>query len=107
MCNLNRYIDSKMKMTAVYQPVILKSIIEGETRLDEIARKLSLLLHGDDNHICKYIKVLKVHPNKVLKSHGIAQIVPRSGQFTLLEGVEADSNSIDLLNEKINKFMSK
>ena len=108
MCNLSTFVSQRMKMTSVYQPVIIRSILKGETSLTSIAQELSILLHGDNSMTCHYLKKLKIHPNKVLTSHGIATIVPRSGQFTLLDNGSINAEqAIQLCTDKINEFLKK
>jgi len=81
MCDLTKFVDTKMKMTAIYQPLIINSILKGETSLEVIATRCSRLLHGNESKTKDYIKKLKIHPATVLKKHGIAEVVPRSGHF--------------------------
>lgn len=71
-----------------------------------ISDEINKLLGTDKD----YAKPLKVYPNKVLLSHGIAQIIPRSGNFTFLANLELGASReelIKLCNIKLAEFISK
>jgi len=100
------FINTKMRLSSVYQPVIIKCLLEGIDSIEDISESISLLLHKDTEHTDYYIKKLKIHPKKVLSSHGIATIVPLSGKFSFLD-VEINDRQqcIKLCEAKIASFL--
>ena len=109
MCSLNTYITTKMKMTAIYQPVIIACLLEGTNDLESIGKQISTLLHHNLDHTAFYAKKIKDAPKKVLTNHGIATIVPRSGKFTFLLDISKSDKLalIDLCDNKIQAFLNR
>jgi hypothetical protein len=71
---LKTYIQKDMRMSHIYQPVMIRTIIESEGRASAtaVAKKL---LNYDDSQIEYYEKIVKVMPAKVLKKNGIVRQV--------------------------------
>lgn len=101
--NLNNFINTKMKMTSFYQPLIIKCLLEGITCNNEIAKQCAALAPQFDAE--NYAKKLKIYPKQVLKKHGIAELV--KGKWQLNESVEIDATSLELCNSKITEFFTK
>ena len=111
MVNLQNYVTNDMKMSAIYQPVIIGALVGngGECSLEHIGKVLSIKLHGNVDKTNYYVGKLKIYPNKVLTKNGVATIVPKSGKFSLLEKVKiTDKKSIiNICDAKIKQFMEK
>ena len=111
MVELQNYVTKDMKMCAIYQPVIIGTLVGngGTCSLEHLGRVLSIKLHGNVEKTNYYVGKLKMHPNKVLTKNGVATIIPKSGKFTLLEGVKIkDKKSvINICDAKIKQYMEK
>lgn len=109
--DLQNYVAKEMKMSAIYQPVIIGALVDngGECSLEHLGKVISIKLHGNVEKTKYYVGKLKMHPNKVLTKNGIATIVPKSGKFTLLEGLKIkDKKSvINICDAKIKEYMEK
>lgn len=68
--DLRDFLTSKMRMSHIYQPLLIKSLIEagGATTLRQMA--ITFLSH-DESQIRYYEKRLKEMPIRVLRKHGI------------------------------------
>ena len=67
---LKEFLESKMRMSHIYQPLLIKTLVEvgGSATVRQLA--VSFLSH-DESEILYYEKRLKEMPIKVLKNHGI------------------------------------
>lgn len=94
-----------MKMSGLYQPVIIKQLIQndGKASLESIAKELATL---DEEAIEDYVQKLKVHPKAVLKKHGIAEIQDNSYELRIELG-DTKNNLLSLCQEKIETFMEQ
>ena len=81
---LKEFVSSKMSMTANYQPVIIRELLDrgGHATKSEIA--LAIILEQSD--VVKYWqKILMTWPDKILrKKHGIVAYDPRTKTFELV-----------------------
>jgi len=105
MTNLKSFVSTKMKMTAIYQPVIIKVLLEnnGSASYSTIADELVKLDSSKPHSF--YIDRLAVHPRTVLATHEVASVEKKVYK---LEASYTDANEIILiLNNKIAQFMSK
>ena len=68
---LRNFITTTMKMSHIYQPLLIKSLIEsgGVSTLRHLA---TTFLSNDESQILFYEKRLKEMPSKVLTKHGIS-----------------------------------
>ncbi len=78
---LKNFIDTKMKMSHVYQPLLIRLLVEsgGQSTLRQLAKEFSAF---DEAQILFYEDRLKKMPIPVLKNHGVAS---RSKQLVTLE----------------------
>jgi ATP adenylyltransferase len=69
---LSTFIQSRMRMSHIYQPVMLMTLLErgGESSAEDIAK--SILLH-DESQVEYYENVTKNMVGRVLASHGIVE----------------------------------
>ena len=67
---LREFLVSKMRLSHVYQPLLIKSLIEagGATTIRQMA---ITFLTQDESQIIYYEKRLKEMPIRVLKKHGV------------------------------------
>lgn len=102
---LKEFLTSKMKMSGLYQPVIIKHLIleNGQAALESIAKELTTL---DEEAVEDYVQKLKIHPKAVLKKHGIAEIEKDSYRL-LMELGDTKENLLKICNEKILSYMEQ
>jgi hypothetical protein len=105
MNNLSTFINTKMKMTSYYQPLIILCMIEnnGSCSLDAISNMAIDLGLSDKSTKDK----LKIHPKTVLAKHNIAHIV--DGSYVLDHSCTVlDRNEVVMLcNAKITQFKQR
>jgi hypothetical protein len=77
---LSEFIKTKMNMQHVYQPVMIKTLLESKNHAstDEIVKAF---LEKDQYQIDYYKMITKNIPGKVLRSHGVADY--KNGKFHL------------------------
>lgn len=97
MKSLKKFIESEMKMTSFYQPLIILSLLKGKGKLEEIAA-LAIELKLTEKDIKD---ALKIHPKQVLAKHGIAKL--EKGIYSF-ESLIIDANEADCLS-KLSKFI--
>lgn len=110
MSDLKHYIENKMKMSAIYQPVIIKALLEngGNVSMTLIAQELVKLAGLNDAE--GFLKKLKIHPSAVLLKNGVASNVKgKYPSFKLLMAFEEAETEIliKICSEKINNFLKK
>ena len=68
--SLRNFIEQKMRMSHVYQPVMLEELLRGNgfATVRDIA---AAILAHDESQIDYYAEIVKRMPGKVLASHGI------------------------------------
>ena len=96
LSELKNFLDTKMKMKHVYQPLIIKILLErnGVCNLHCSAEKLAQIYDNDINY---YKQRILLNPIPVLKYHNI--IVSHSNNIIELR---FDLSNIDLVKEIIN-----
>ena len=104
---LSDFIKIKMNMQHVYQPLMIKTLLESNNQasVNEIAKAF---LEKDQSQIDYYKIITKNMPGKVLQSHGIVDY--KNGRFQLmLEDIsdEQRENLIKLCNKKLDEYESK
>lgn len=70
--SLRDFIDHTMRMSHIYQPVMLETLLErgGQASMREIAAQI---LAHDESQLDYYEQIVKNMPGRVLASHGIVQ----------------------------------
>jgi len=68
------FIKRRMRMSHTYQAVMLLALLEGQGRktVEQIAR--AILVH-DQSQVEYYEEITKNMPGKVLRSHGIVEMI--------------------------------
>ena len=104
--SLSDFIQKKMRMSHIYQPVMLMELLKGsgKSKVKQIAKKF---LQHDLSQIEYYEQITKSMPGKVLKSHGW---VEKEGEEYQLTDFDKLSDSevkelIDLCQVKLKKYL--
>ena len=116
MGNSKRYIEIKdfiqnrMRMSHVYQPVMLSELLQKNGKADssEIA---TVLLNKDQSQIDYYQHIVNGMVGKVLRSHALVTKLPRQPDYFLKGYSELNAEEIQqliaLCEEKLKDFESK
>lgn len=116
MGNSKRYIEIKdfiqnrMRMSHVYQPVMLSELLQKNGKADssEIA---TVLLNKDQSQIDYYQHIVNGMVGKVLRSHALVTKLPRQSDYFLKGYSELNAEEIQqliaLCEEKLKDFESK
>lgn len=97
-------------MSEIYQPAVIRTLLKnnGKASLKEIAEFIAPL---DEEIVNYYIGKLKINPKEVLQKHGIAEIKPKSNNFTALGEFEYTKEEkeelIALCDQKIHSWLLK
>lgn len=107
------FVRHTMKMTSVYQPIVIRTLIEsgGEATDEDVARAF---LGEDKRQLEYYVRIAKRWPRNVLEGHGVVGYRKgargESGTFTLrLEGAtDAQRRRIaELCNLRLEEYIDK
>lgn len=106
---LKQFLESKMRMSHIYQPVFIKELIKnnGICKLEDIAKAF---LNYDKSQVEYYEYITKTMPSKVLKSHGIIEQNKKeyilNEEYSNLSEIEK-KELIEICDKKINEFLEK
>lgn len=102
--HLRNFINNKMRMQHIYQPVMIKTLLESGNRAS--VRKIAKsFLEKDESQIEYYEQIVKTMPGQVLKRYGI--VTKEDDSFVLnLSDITSSQRSelIALCNDKIRKY---
>jgi len=105
---LSNFIQKRMRMSHIYQPVMLMTLLQkrGRGTSSEIAK--AILAH-DQSQIEYYEDITRDMPGRVLRTH---RVVRREGKTYFLIGYDQLSldqikSLISLCHEKLNEYMEK
>ena len=106
--DLKEFVSNKMKMSHVYQPVMIKALLEnnGILSVTEIAK---LILQYDQSQVEYYEDITKNMVGKVLRNHNIVSQNKKDYKlvdFSILSE-EGRKELIDLCTEKIDEYIRK
>lgn len=107
---LEEFLTKKMRMAAIYQPVIIRLLLEngGKVDLKQIAEFIAPL---DSEIVSYYVARLKEQPREVLKKHGIAEIPRGAEAFQFIQPIALSKKERDTLIEicdaKIHEWLAK
>ena len=103
------FISNKMRMSHIYQPVMLMELLsnQGSSSVEEVAKKI--LLH-DKSQVDYYSNITKQMPGRVLgKNHNI--VTKKADQYSLNEFNELTDEQveelIDLCQQKLDEYIDK
>ncbi len=106
---LEHFIHRKMRMTHIYQPLMIRTLLEADDNtatVEEIARKF---LNSDDSQLNYYKKIAKRWPHITLKKHNIVSY--KKGRYTLLidERLSSEEKTrlLELCDLRLNEFVDK
>jgi diadenosine tetraphosphate (Ap4A) HIT family hydrolase len=107
--HLREFIAERMRMSHIYQPVMLNVLLErgGRATIREIA---SAILGHDESQIEYYEQIVKNMPGRVLASHGVVQRVGDAFELTdaFRPAAGVDREDVQrLCLEAINKFKER
>jgi ATP adenylyltransferase len=106
---LRDFIRSRMRMSHIYQPVMLRTLLVhfGKATIRQIA---AVFLARDESQLEYYEEITKAMPGKVLSRHGI---VERDGNsYRLRPGIEAltepeRSELVELCDAALNRYLDR
>jgi ATP adenylyltransferase len=103
---LRDFLDRQMRMSHVYQPVMLDVLLErgGTAQIRDIA---AAILAHDESQIDYYEEIVKRMPGRVLDSHGIVERQGGTYRLTMDIAALSDEERADLLrrcHEAIEEF---
>jgi ATP adenylyltransferase len=108
--DLAEFIENKMRMSHIYQPVMIMRLLEKEGRCheSEIAKSF---LSTDESQIEYYTKITNNMVGKVLRSHGIVKRDKDSKEYSLV-GYDSINDSekeklIELCEQRLSEFKEK
>jgi ATP adenylyltransferase len=106
---LRDFIQKQMRMSHVYQPVMIKELLEhhGRASIRQIA---AAFLSRDESQLEYYEQITKAMPGKVLSKHGV---VERDGEHYRLSGAVSSLSSAErkelvrLCDAAINDYLQR
>ena len=107
---LKQYISKGMKMQHIYQPIMIKALLESKEHrasAEDIARQF---LINDEPQLQYYKYITKVMPGRVLREHGIVALDGSSDYILNLRDSLTRgqvSELVQLCNVKINEYEQK
>ena len=106
--NLKEFLAEKMRMSHIYQPVMLKRLLEGKGSATDI-EIAQTLLNYDPSQLDYYQNITNKMVGKVLRSHNIVE--KSRDKYTLVDFQELNPNQIQeliqLCNNKIDRYIKK
>ena len=104
---LQDFIENKMRLSHIYQPLLIKTLVESEGF--STARKLALeLLKMDESQIRYYERVVKTMPVRVLLRHGVIKKKDNQIELTTRKlTFKQRQKLITLCDSKLNEFREK
>jgi len=101
---LKDFITNTMQMQHIYQPVMIKALLESDNKA--AVRKIAeAFLSKDESQIEYYEQITKAMPGKILRKHDVVNY--DSGNFTLnISNLTSEQRSqlIELCNQKIKEY---
>lgn len=109
---LREYILSEMRMQHIYQPVMIKELLQSEEHRASTEKIARQFLINDEPQLQYYKYITKVMPGKVLQSHDIVKYEPTTDQYVLKVdsaklGREEISDLIRLCESKILEYEAR
>lgn len=101
------FISSKMKMSHIYQPLLIRSLVDagGSATLRQLAQ---FFLSQDESQLLYYEKRIKEMPLKVLSKHGVASA---AGELVHLNvktlSLEQKAHIRSICEQKLQEFVQK
>ena len=114
--NLKEFVETKMRMTAVYQPMVIIELLKTnklKATMEDIGESISNLLDGDSSKAGYYAQKLSIYPKQVLFKHGVAYVgdTPETKKTFFLSDKEITLKErraiTKLCEKKIEDFLAK
>jgi ATP adenylyltransferase len=102
---LRNFIANQMRMQHIYQPVMIKILLESDNNKASVRKIAHAFLQKDESQLEYYMQITKAMPGKVLGRHRVVNY--ESGNFYLnVESVSPSERSdlIQLCEEKIIEY---
>jgi ATP adenylyltransferase len=102
---LKNFINNQMRMQHIYQPVMLKILLQSENNKASVRKIAYAFLQKDESQLEYYMEITKSMPGKVLARHGVVHY--QSDNFILNTENLTDSERSDLIqicNKKIVEY---
>ena len=90
------FVQNRMKMSHVYQPVMIMALLRGGGRRSTTEIAKSILAH-DESQVEYYEKVTNNMVGRVLRSHGIVE--KDRGEYSLVGYEDLDDEQVERLLE--------
>ena len=104
---LEMFISKKMRMTHVYQPLMLKTMLESTDNSATVEQIARAFLNNDDSQLNYYKTIVKRWPHITLRKHNVVRY--DKGTYTLLlDGAITDQQRrrlVELCEIKLQKFV--
>ena len=106
---LRNFITGRMRMSHIYQPVMLKTLLEngGRASIRQIA---AAFLARDESQLEYYERITSAMPGKVLARHGLVErdgksyrLVPNADEMSAAQRAELEH----LCDEAIEEYLAK
>ena len=105
---LQKFIQNKMRMSHVYQPVMLMTLLSngGQTSTTEIAKAI---LDHDESQIEYYEKIVGNMVGRVLRNHGVVKKAQSNYQLCLDEKLTKNqiAGMLELCQTKLEEYKAK
>ena len=106
LSELKSFIKHTMRMSHIYQPLIIKNLLQsnGIYSIDMICEQLAEILDGDKNH---YAKRIVLAPKDVLESHNVAKFEVNKIRllFDISENNSQKKKIIEICQNKIDTYL--
>ena len=107
--NLQDFIAHRMKMTHIYQPLMIKTLLQSgnEATAVDVAREF---LNEDKAQLEYYTTIVKRWPSITLRKHNVVSYSRRGGVFRLLlDGAtkEQKERLVELCDARINEYINR
>lgn len=105
---LHRFVEQDMRMSHVYQPVMIRVLLdhEGRSSTEEIA---AALLADDRSQLEYYVEIVKNMVGRVLRGRGVVETVDKSWRLSGFEGLTPDQVATlrRACERKLAEFLAK
>lgn len=105
---LEEFISKKMRMTHIYQPLMLKTLLESDGQKATAERIAKAFLSQDDSQLDYYKRVVRRWPHITLKKHNVVSY--HKGVYTLQLDEITDAQRrrlVELCELRLQKFVEK
>jgi len=101
---MKNYLEKKMRMSHIYQPVMIKTLLESnnQTTVDRIAKKFN---EKDESNLELFRETVKRMPGKVLRQNGIVEIIEGKYRLKINDLAPDQKNKLlEICDKKIKEY---